>query len=279
MFGGIWRGSSHEKRRRGRTADLDRDRPRGGTGERCGDHPPRRHGGAQHRGDDQGAAGGDRLLSPHVRLRGEAVRGRQDPGRIHAPGGPAKRICAAQLELQQQIGLEKREWISATYPEHMLEIVGEYLALRLDQVLYSADKQTRENGLDELRGRAILELGERFPDYADIIGKLFDKALKDRVRQRVVEEGVRVDGRGLKDVRPISVEVGVLPRTHGSGLFTRGQTQALTIATLGSMSDQQELDGLPAAGVKRFMHHYNFPPYSRGEAPPQRGPVQRQVGH
>jgi len=134
-----------------------------------------------------------------------------------------KRICAAQLELQQQIGLEKREWISATYPEHMLEIVGEYLALRLDQVLYSADKQIRENGLDELRGRAILELGERFPDYADIIGKLFDKALKDRVRQRVVEEGVRVDGRGLKDVRPITVEVGVLPRTHGSGLFTRAR--------------------------------------------------------
>ncbi|TMF35464.1 MAG: polyribonucleotide nucleotidyltransferase, partial [Chloroflexi bacterium] len=190
-----------------------------------------------------------------------------------------KRICAAQLELQQQIGLEKREWISATYPEHMLEIVGEYLALRLDQVLYSADKQIRENGLDELRGRAILELGERFPDYADIIGKLFDKALKDRVRQRVVEEGVRVDGRGLKDVRPITVEVGVLPRTHGSGLFTRGQTQALTIATLGSMSDQQKLDGLTAEEFKRYMHHYNFPPYSVGEARPQRGPGRREIGH
>jgi len=190
-----------------------------------------------------------------------------------------KRICAAQLELQQQIGLEKREWISATYPEHMLEIVGEYLALRLDQVLYSADKQIRENGLDELRGRAILELGERFPDYADIIGKLFDKALKDRVRQRVVEEGVRVDGRGLQDVRPITVEVGVLPRTHGSGLFTRGQTQALTIATLGSMSDQQKLDGLTAEEFKRYMHHYNFPPYSVGEARPQRGPGRREIGH
>src|SRR5437867_3916743 len=190
-----------------------------------------------------------------------------------------KQICAAQLELQQQVGLEKREWISATYPEHMLEIVGEYLALRLDQVLYSADKQTRENGLDELRGRAILELGERFPDYADIIGKLFDKALKDRVRQRVVEEGVRVDGRGLKDVRPITVEVGVLPRPHGSGLFTRGQTQALTIATLGSMSDQQKLDGLTAEEFKRYMHHYNFPPYSVGEARPQRGPGRREIGH
>ncbi len=139
-----------------------------------------------------------------------------------------KRICDAQLDLQRQVGLEKREWISFGYPEQMQEIVGEYLALRLDQVLYSADKAARESAVDELRTKTIIELGERFPEHIDIIGKLFDKAVKDRVRQRVVEEGIRVDGRGLKDVRPITVEVGVLPRTHGSGLFTRGQTQALS---------------------------------------------------
>ncbi|TMF44278.1 MAG: polyribonucleotide nucleotidyltransferase, partial [Chloroflexi bacterium] len=109
--------------------------------------------------------------------------------------------------------------------------------------------------------------------------KLFDKKLKDRVRQRIIEEGVRMDGRGLKDVRPITVEVGVLPRTHGSGLFTRGQTQALTIATLGSMSDQQKLDGLSPDQFKRYMHHYNFPPFSVGEARPLRGPGRREIGH
>ena len=190
-----------------------------------------------------------------------------------------KRICAAQLELREQVGLEKREWIPNEYPQHMLEIVGEYLALRLDQVLYSADKQTRENGVDELRARAIAELGQRFPEHEGIIGKLFDKAVKDRVRQRIVEDGVRVDGRGLKDIRTITVEVGVLPRTHGSGLFTRGQTQALTIATLGSMSDQQKLDGLTADEFKRYMHHYNFPPFSVGEARPLRGPGRREIGH
>ena len=190
-----------------------------------------------------------------------------------------KQICAAQLELQQQIGVEKREWIPTTYPEQMQEIMGEYLALRLDQVLYSADKTTRETGVDDLRTKTIIELGERFPEHIDILGKLFDKAVKDRVRQRVVDEGVRVDGRGLKDVRQISVEVGVLPRTHGSGLFTRGQTQALTIATLGSMSDQQKLDGLTADEFKRYMHHYNFPPYSVGEARPLRGPGRREIGH
>src|SRR5207248_1999991 len=181
--------------------------------------------------------------------------------------------------LREQVGLEKREWISPSYPEPMVEIVGEYLALRLDQVMYSADKHSREAAVDDLRLKTIVELGERFPEHAEIIGKLFDKAVKDRVRQRVVEEGVRVDGRGLKDVRQITVEVGVLPRTHGSGLFTRGQTQALTIATLGSMSDQQKLDGLTTEEFKRFLHHYNFPPFSVGETKPLRGPGRREIGH
>jgi len=190
-----------------------------------------------------------------------------------------KRICAAQIELQQQVGKEKREWVPAAFPPQMLEIVGEYLALRLDKVLYSPDKATRESDIDDLRRKTVVELGERFPEHIEILGKLFDKALKDRVRQRVVEEGVRIDGRGLKDVRTITVEVGVLPRTHGSGLFTRGQTQALTIATLGSMSDQQKLDGLTAEEFKRYMHHYNFPPFSVGEARPLRGPGRREIGH
>ena len=190
-----------------------------------------------------------------------------------------KRICAAQLELQQQVGREKREWVPPAYPEQMIEIVGEYLALRLDQVLYKADKATRETDIDDLRRKTIVELGERFPEHVEILGKLFDKALKDRVRQRVVGEGVRIDGRGLKDVRNITVEVGVLPRTHGSGLFTRGQTQALTIVTLGSMSDAQKIDGLTDETSKRYMHHYNFPPYSVGEARPLRGPGRREIGH
>ncbi|MFI5283664.1 MAG: polyribonucleotide nucleotidyltransferase [Candidatus Dormibacterales bacterium] len=190
-----------------------------------------------------------------------------------------KRICAAQVELRDQVGLEKYEFVPSAYPAEMVEVVGEYLALRLDPVLYSADKAMRENGIDDLRRLAIEELGERFPENVDIIGKLFDKALKDRVRQRIVDEGIRIDGRGLRDVRKITVEVGVLPRTHGSGLFTRGQTQALTIATLGSMSDQQKLDGLSADEFKRYMHHYNFPPFSVGEARPLRGPGRREIGH
>jgi polyribonucleotide nucleotidyltransferase len=191
-----------------------------------------------------------------------------------------KQICAAQLELQQQIGKPKRAYTPPTYPQQVVEVVNEYLALRLDGAAFGADKAAREASTDELKKKMVAELGERFPEHADILGKLFDKKLKDRVRERIVEEGVRMDGRGLKDVRQITVEVGVLPRTHGSGLFTRGQTQALTIVTLGSMSDQQKLDGLTLADeFKRYMHHYNFPPFSVGEARPLRGPGRREIGH
>ena len=190
-----------------------------------------------------------------------------------------KQLCAAQNELRMDIGLPKAEWIPPVYPPEAVEIVSEYLALRLDQVAFSPDKTAREAGVSELRKQTIAELGERFPDHIEIFGRLFDKKLKDRVRERIVEEGVRPDGRGLKDVRQITVEVGVLPRTHGSGLFTRGQTQALTIATLGSMSDQQKLDGLSPDEFKRYMHHYNFPPFSVGETRPLRGPGRREIGH
>src|ERR1700681_1808635 len=190
-----------------------------------------------------------------------------------------KQLCAAQTELQQQIGRPKREYTPPTYPHQVVEVVSEYLALRLDQAAFNPDKSAREASTDELRRKAIADLGDRFPEHADILGKLFDKKLKDRVRELIVDEGVRPDGRGLKDVREITVEVGVLPRTHGSGLFTRGQTQALTIATLGSMSDQQKLDGLSLEEFKRYMHHYNFPPFSVGEARPLRGPGRREIGH
>jgi polyribonucleotide nucleotidyltransferase len=190
-----------------------------------------------------------------------------------------KQLCAAQSELQQQIGRTKREYTPPAYPAQVVEVVSEYLALRLDQAAFNPDKSAREASTDELRKKTVADLGERFPDHVDILGKLFDKKLKDRVRERIVDEGVRPDGRGLKDVRQITVEVGVLPRTHGSGLFTRGQTQALTIATLGSMSDQQKLDGLTLDEFKRYMHHYNFPPFSVGEARPLRGPSRRDIGH
>ncbi len=190
-----------------------------------------------------------------------------------------KELCALQEELRQEAGRQKLEFTPPSYPEDITGAVAEYLGGKIDEAAYEPDKKTREGRLAELRGRMLAELGERFPEQVDVLKILYDKKLKDRVRQRVIEEGVRVDGRGLKDIRQISVEVGMLPRTHGSALFTRGQTQALSVTTLGSMSDAQKLDGLGDDEKKRYMHHYNFPSYSVGESRPSRGPGRREIGH
>src|SRR5260370_9802984 len=224
-----------------------------------------------------GAGSADAILMVEAGAKGVTEQVVQDA--VEMAHEAIKVGCAGQVDLEREVGKPKYEFTPTQYPAQIVEVVSEYLALRLDQAAYNPDKSAREAALDDLRKRTIAELGERFPEHAHILGKLFDKKLKDRVRQRIIEEGVRMDGRGLKDVRPITVEVGVLPRTHGSGLFTRGQTQALTIATLGSMSDQQKLDGLSPDEFKRYMHHYNFPPFSVCEARPLRGPGRREIGH
>ena len=188
-------------------------------------------------------------------------------------------ICAGLQELRTEAGVEKITFTPPSYPEEMVDVVNEYVSLRIDEAAYKKEKSTRNTALDLLRSDTLKALGERFPDQSMALGALFDKKVKDRVRQRIIEEGLRPDGRGPTDIRPISVEVGVLPRTHGSGLFTRGQTQALTILTLGTMGDQQKLDGLGLEETKRYMHHYNMPPYSVGEARPLRSPGRREIGH
>src|SRR5205807_4624731 len=128
---------------------------------------------------------------------------------------------------------------------------------RLDEVAYHPDKKERETRVSALKKEMKAAIGERWPEETDVLGTLFEKKVKDRVRQRVIEEGVRVDGRGLKDIREIEVQVGVLPRTHGSGMFRRGQTQALTILTLGTVGAAQRLDGLGLDEHKPYMHHHN----------------------
>ena len=190
-----------------------------------------------------------------------------------------KGICASLSELRSEAGEPKFEFTPPSYPQELVDAVNEFVAPRMDEAAFKKEKSTRNTALDQLRSEALNTLGERLPDHGMALGTLFDKKLKDRVRQRIIEEGLRPDGRGPKDIRPISVEVGVLPRTHGSGLFTRGQTQALTILTLGTMGDQQKLDGLGLEETKRYMHHYNMPPYSVGEARPLRSPGRREIGH
>jgi DNA polymerase III epsilon subunit family exonuclease len=159
---------------------------------------------------------------------------------------------------------------------NLLAWFGNDLPGRIAKLKDGIAASIRANLKDKDEAAALLEAARR---EARVSKSLFGLVHKKTVRKVVLDEGVRMDGRGLDDIRPISVEVGVLPRTHGSGLFTRGQTQALTIATLGPSSDVQRIDTISPETEKRYLHHYNFPPYSTGENKPMRGPSRRDIGH
>ncbi len=146
-------------------------------------------------------------------------------------------------------------------------------------IVKQLSKKEREDLLDGVKDKLATELLEEYPEQAKAVAGIIESVEKKVVRRFILVDRVRVDGRALNEVRPISVEVGILPRTHGSGLFTRGQTQVLSIVTLGAISEEQRLDGLGIEESKRYMHHYNFPPFSTGETKPMRSPGRREIGH
>ncbi|GAC1534241.1 MAG: polyribonucleotide nucleotidyltransferase [Herpetosiphon sp.] len=195
-----------------------------------------------------------------------------------------KQICALQEKLKEQAGRPKRAFDApvkdTTLREQLISFVGD----RLQQVVHNADKVARVEATESLKQdvRTHFTTGIAETDVAtrsSAVDKQFDTLLKEEVRRTILEQGLRADGRSTDEIRPISVEVGVLPQVHGSGLFTRGQTQVLTIATLGAPGDMQRLDDLGLETTKRYIHHYNFPPFSTGEARPLRGPKRRDIGH
>lgn len=168
--------------------------------------------------------------------------------------------------------------------ESLVEAVTESATERLDPALHHCvnekfSKLARESFLDAIKTELTQQFLEEYPDEEAAIRKIIDSVEKKLVRRMIAVEGLRIDGRSLNEVRPISVEVGVLPRPHGSGLFTRGQTQILSVVTLGTVSEEQILDGLGVEESKRFMHHYNFPPFSVGETRPLRSAGRREIGH
>lgn len=142
-----------------------------------------------------------------------------------------------------------------------------------------ADKKTTEEHLDKVKEEVVASFADTLPDRLKQVAEVVDASEKKAVRRLILEDKKRIDGRAVNEVRPITVEVGVLPRVHGSGLFTRGQTQVLSVVTLGPISDEQILDGLGLEDTKRFMHHYNFPSFSTGETKPMRSPGRREIGH
>lgn len=188
-------------------------------------------------------------------------------------------LVAFQEKIVAEVGKEKQE-VPLYLPDPELEEAVRLYALdNLTAAIRTEEKLAREEKIAAVKQEVLEHFLEEYPEQEREIKDILDTIVRARVRQLILEEEIRPDGRGLRDIRPVSCEVGVLPRVHGSGLFTRGQTQVLTALTLGAVSDEQILDGLGNEESKRFMHHYNFPPYSVGEARPMRGPGRREIGH
>lgn len=192
-------------------------------------------------------------------------------------------LLEMQLELQSKVGKPKVEFKPKELDQSLLKAMKEFLQPRLSKAVRIKEKLARRDAIstckDEAKKHFIKDGDDSAENAEKLLSKTFEDVLYHTVRNMVFDEGSRIDGRDTKTVRPITVEVGVLPRTHGSALFTRGETQALVVSTLGTKEEAQRLDGLMGESSKTFMLHYNFPPFSVGEVKPMRGPGRREVGH
>lgn len=190
-----------------------------------------------------------------------------------------KKLCQFIEEIQEEMGKEKQEF-KVFKPEEIIEKeIREFASDKLVKAIQTFEKQEREENIEKVKEATYENFIEKYPENEKDIYEVLDEIIKEEVRRLILEEGIRPDNRKAEEIRPISCEVGFLPRTHGSGLFKRGQTQVLTVATLGASSDVQIIDGISAEESKRYMHHYNFPPYSVGDTRMLRGPGRREVGH
>lgn len=189
-----------------------------------------------------------------------------------------KDICAFIKSISAEIGKEKFQLILPEKNETFLSEINEFLAEKMNQLVRITDKHDRNAALEDLESDLIEHFLPNYPDTTDYLKAQFKDIERTTMRKMIIHEGVRPDGRTTTEIRPISCEVGLLPRTHGSGLFTRGLTQALTITTLGALGESQRIDGLDLEDTKRYMHHYNFPPFSVGEVGMSRV-NRRAVGH
>ena len=189
-----------------------------------------------------------------------------------------KKMVSFINDIKAEIGKPKFEFQSMEISHEIMDDVEALVGEKVKVALDTDDKNVRDARMQPITDEVLETLSEKYPELTDIIGEVMYKLQKKIVRNWLYE-GKRVDGRGIDEIRPLAAEVGLLPRVHGSGLFTRGQTQVLTVATLGPVSEAQRIDGLDEEDSKRYMHHYNFPSYSVGETKPSRGPGRREIGH
>ena len=191
-----------------------------------------------------------------------------------------KKLVKFQNEIREKIGKPKREDLPVfKATDEIDKAVREYADKKLDFALDTFDREERQNRQDELNKDVLEHFKEIFPDGEKMIADVMYKMTKEKVRNKILTKGVRPDGRKLTEIRPIWCEVGVLPRVHGSAVFTRGQTQVLNCCTLGTIAEVQKLEGLDEEDKKRYIHHYNMPPYATGEARPLKSPGRREIGH
>jgi polyribonucleotide nucleotidyltransferase len=190
-----------------------------------------------------------------------------------------KKIAAFIKSIVAEVGKPKFQYVSMEVPAEIFDAVKELAYETMREAVLAVDKTERDTKVAALTEEVQQKLAETFPDKKGVIAEAIYKLEKKVVRKYILEEHKRVDGRSLDQIRPMSAAVALLPRTHGSGLFQRGQTQVLTTVTLGGIGEIQRLDGVDLEESKRYMHHYNFPGYSVGEAKTSRGPGRREIGH
>lgn len=190
-----------------------------------------------------------------------------------------KKLCEFIEDIQKEVGKEKQDYIVFKPDEVIGKEVRDYAKEKLIDAIRTVEKTEREENIDKVMEETVEYFIEKYPENEKDIRETLEQMLKEEVRRLIIEEEIRPDNRKTDEIRPITSEVGLLPRAHGSGLFTRGQTQVLTVATLGAASDVQIIDGIGEEESKRYMHHYNFPPYSVGETRVLRGPGRREIGH
>lgn len=190
-----------------------------------------------------------------------------------------KELVAFQKKIIEEVGKPKRTLIFPEIPEEIKTAIYAYAERPLKEAIFNPDKLTREAHMEEVRKEAEAHFKEIYPENGSDIAECLNHLTKEIVRHMISVDKIRPDGRALDEIRPISCEVGLLPRVHGSALFTRGQTQALTITTLAPMSETQIIDDLTQEIEKRYIHQYNFPSYSVGETKSSRGPGRREIGH
>jgi len=194
---------------------------------------------------------------------------------------PIRQLCRLQEDLREAVGKEKWSFVEPEFDKALYGKVESMCRGDLEAANRITDKQERSNRIEEIRGAVKSELldAESPEEFVREVVSILKAIEKDVVRRTIAVEKLRPDGRGAEEVRPITCEAGVAPRTHGSALFTRGQTQAMTLLTLGAVGDYQRIDGLGLEDSKRYIHHYNFPPFSVGETGFMRGPKRRDIGH